>query len=90
MNNTVMLNFCSVQGDAAGGDRGQGGAGETAPAAGRGQSCYQGDHIPSDQITWSGYSVFYLALCFPHLELSDFGTLQKKLSRHTSMYFTDE
>lgn len=32
----------------------------------------------SHQITWCGYSVFYLALRFSHLELGDFVTLQKK------------
>lgn len=46
----------SVQGDGAGGDRRQGGAGENTPTAGRSQSCYQGNIVKSElrsaQLVW--------------------------------------
>lgn len=52
-----LMRFFLAQGDAAGGDCGQGGAGETTATAGRGKNCYQGNNIRS--LVISGI-LFYL------------------------------
>lgn len=51
-----LCELCSAQGDGAGGVRRQGGAGEVAATAGRGQNGHQGNNIQSrlrsDELVW--------------------------------------